>query len=382
VGEVFLAALRLGLTSFGGPAAHLGYFRREYVDRRRWLDDSGYAEVVAIAQFLPGPTSSQIGAAVGYARRGAAGAAAAWLGFTLPSAVAMALFARFATTADLADARWLTALKLVAVAVVLDAVLGMARTLTRTLRTAVIAVGVGGVLALAPPSGLLQVGCLVAAGLAGLVWGDRAGTAPVSAAAPLRVSPRAGVLLFGALLALVGLLPAAPGVLGDLARTMVRAGALVFGGGHVVLPLLRAGTVPDLVPEADFLSGYGAAQAVPGPLFTFASFLGEAAAGPAGAALATVSIFLPGLLLFFGVLPFWTALRRRAPVRAAVVGVNAGVVGLLAAAWIDPITSSAVHSVGRAVFAAVLFALLRLRRVPPVVVVALAVIASPLLDLL
>jgi len=380
--EVFTAALRLGLTSFGGPTAHLGYFRREYVERRGWLDDAAYAELVAIAQFLPGPSSSQVGAAVGAVRAGAAGALAAWLGFTLPSALLMALFAELATTRDVADALWLHALKLVAVAVVLDAVLGMARTLTRTALTAGLAVVVGVTVLLLPTSGAVQVTALIlAGGVSALAL--RHGTQPAAASSlPLPVSRRNGLALLGAVVMLAVMLPFAPsaGRLGELGAGLFRSGALVFGGGHVVLPLLRAETVPGLVAADTFLAGYGAAQAVPGPLFTFGAFLGEVAAGPGGAVVATVAIFAPGLLLFFGVLPFWQGIRSRPMVRATLIGVNAGVVGLLAAAWVDPIVATSVTSVLDAGYAAVLFALLRWR-LPPIAIVAVALVASPMLAL-
>ncbi len=378
--EVFTVALRLGLTSFGGPIAHLGYFRTEYVQRRRWLGEADYAELVALAQFLPGPSSSQVGAAVGYARAGAPGAAAAWLGFTLPSAVALAGFAALSRSIDVASAPWLHALKLVAVAVVLDAVIGMARTLANTTRTASLAAGVALAVLLLPVAAWTQVVCLVAAAGAGvLLLRDRR---PVESAAPVRVPRAVGATLLGLAAVLFLLAPLlARGPLGSVVAAAYRSGALVFGGGHVVLPLLQSQVVPDPVPQADFLAGYGATQAVPGPLFTFASYLGEVVAGPVGAIAATLAIFAPGLLLLFGTLPFWSAVRAKPVVRAALTGVNAGVVGLLAAALLTPIATSSLTSPLDVVYAAVLFAAVRFGRRPAWQVVLLAVAASPLLAL-
>ena len=381
--EVFTVALRLGVTSFGGPIAHLGYFRIEYVERRRWLDDAAFAELVALGQFLPGPTSSQVGMAVGYARAGLSGAAAAWIGFTLPSAVIMTIFGAIATGGAVGgDELWLRALKLVAVAVVLDAVIGMARQLAATWPRAVIAVITGAVLLLLPASGFIQVACLLVAAFVGLLW-FRSKLDAQPGELPIRVGRRTGLMAltaFGALLAALPLISGL-GVLADLADAMYRAGALVFGGGHVVLPLLEAETVPNLVSETEFLAGYGVAQALPGPLFTFAAYLGQVAAGLPGAVVATIAMFLPGSLILFGVLPFWQQVRANARVQAALVGVNAAVVGLLGAAWIDPITTSSVTTVADAVFAVALFGALHFAKAPPWMVVIAAVLASPLLGL-
>ncbi len=382
--ETFWVALRLGLTSFGGPSAHVGYFRKEYVERRGWLTDDRFAELVAVVQFLPGPSSSQLGATIGYARSRWAGAAGAWLGFTAPSAVAMAVFAAVASRADLAGAVWLHALTLVAVAIVADAVLSMARTLAGTVRTATVAVTVAVMVLLLPTSGVIQLGALAVAALAGLLIarGSHApsGPAPTLLDVPRRAGAAALALfgvLFVAVISLRGLLDGHP--VPALAAGMFRSGALVFGGGHVVLPLLQAETVPQLVTADEFLAGYGAAQAMPGPLFTFAPFLGQSAAGIPGAVVATLAIFLPGMLLTFGVMPFWAGLRTRPSVRAALVGVNASVVGLLAAALVDPIGTGSVRTWLDLAYAATLFALLRLVRARPIVVVAAALAASPLL---
>jgi chromate transporter len=381
VGEVFAVALRLGLTSFGGPVAHLGYFRTEYVQRRRWLDDEAYAEIVALAQVLPGPASSQVGFAVGMTQRGLAGGLAAWVGFTLPSAALLAGFAALATGADLGSPAWLTALKVVAVAVVADALLGMARRLAATTLTAALAVGAFAAAVLAP-SALTQVGALVVAGLLGLVLlrdVDAAGPLEL----PVRTSRRVGVAClaaFGLLLAGLPLL-AGSGLLAEVAAIHYRAGALVFGGGHVVLPLLEQQVVPALMDSSTFLAGYGMAQAVPGPLFTFASYLGQVVAGVPGALVATVFIFLPGFLLLLGVLPFWSAVRANRPMQAALVGVNAGVVGILGAALYDPIVTSTLVGPAEVVLAVALFVALHVGRLPAWGVVLAALAASPLLSL-
>jgi chromate transporter len=379
---VFTVALRLGMTSFGGPIAHLGYFRAEYVERRRWLSDAAFAEFVAIGQFLPGPASSQVGMAVGYTRAGLVGAVAGWAGFTLPSAVAMAIFGALAATGGVGEEVWLRALKLVAVAVVLDAVIGMAGRLARTPTTAVVAVLTGVVLLLLPTSGLVQPGCLAVAALLGLLL-FRSKPLSDTASLVLHVGKRTGAVALAAFAVLLLVLPLLSGLgtLLELADAMYRAGALVFGGGHVVLPLMQAETVPNLVSEDAFLAGYGAAQALPGPLFTFATYLGQVAAGFPGAFVSTIAVFLPGFLILLGVLPFWHQVRSDPRVQAALVGVNAAVVGLLGAALIDPIATSAVTSVVDAVFAAALFLAVRVAKAPPWLVVLTAVLASPLLGL-
>jgi chromate transporter len=382
LGEVFTVALRLGLTSFGGPIAHLGYFRDEYVTRRGWLTDEAYSEIVALAQVLPGPASSQVGFAVGWTQRRLPGALAAFMGFTLPSALVLAGFAALVTTADLAGATWLTALTIVAVAVVLNAVIGMGRTLAGTARTAAVAVAAFGLVTLVATP-LAQAGAIVLAGVVGAwLFGGADARGPVEL--PLHVGRRwglAALILFGALL--VGLpLLAGSGLLADLAGIHYRAGALVFGGGHVVLPLLEQPLVPELMDSSTFLAGYGMAQAVPGPLFTFAAYLGQVVAGPTGALVAVVFIFAPGFLLLAGVLPFWTRVRTNARVQAGLVGVNAAVVGVLAAALYDPIIVTTLVGPVEVVFAAALFVALHVGRAPSWAVVVAAVLASPLLDLL
>lgn len=382
LGEVFTVALRMGLTSFGGPIAHLGYFRNEYVQRRGWLTDEAYSEIVALAQVLPGPASSQVGFAVGWTQRRLPGALAAFVGFTLPSALVLAAFGAIVTTADVADATWLAALKIVAVAVVLDAVLGMGRSLAATAPAATVAslTFVGLLLA---PSPVVQVGSLTLAGLAG-VWLFAGSAARGPTRLPLTFSRRWGVVALTVFGVLLLALPFAAGIgtLADLAAIHYRAGSLVFGGGHVVLPLLEAPMVPELMTSQTFLAGYGMSQAVPGPLFTFAAYLGQVVGGPIGALVAIVFVFAPGFLLLLGVLPFWSRVRANARVQAGLVGVNAAVVGVLAAALYDPIIVTTLLGPVEVGLAAALFVALHFWKVPPWAIVVGAVLASPLLDLL
>jgi chromate transporter len=377
---IFRVFLRLGLTSFGGPIAHLGYFRTEFVERRRWLSEAAYADLVALGQLVPGPASSQVGFAVGLIRGGLPGALAAWLGFTLPSAVAMGVFATGAPalTGPVA-AGVLHGLKVVAVAVVAQAVWSMARSLAPDGPRRAIAV-VATVIVTASPTAGGQIAAILAGAAAG-AWGLRAGAAaaPASRApAPVSRAPALGALA-AFLVLLLGLPVAAalwPAPAVSVAEAFYRAGALVFGGGHVVLPLLHSAVVdPGWVSEAAFLSGYGAAQAVPGPLFTFAAYLGAAMdvlpSRAAGAALALVAIFLPGLLLVVGALPFWEALRRPAGATAALRGVNAAVVGVLLAALYDPVWTKGIGGPADFVLALVAFALLVVGKVPPWIAVLL-----------
>lgn len=381
-GEVFLAFLKLGLTSFGGPIAHLGYFRDEIVVRRRWMDEAQYADLVALCQFLPGPASSQVGFALGLWRAGPLGALAAWIAFTLPSAILLVLFALGAAALHGPLAQGiLHGLKLVAVAVVAQAVWGMARSLTPDRQRATIAVGA--VLVIIAVGGSLgQIAAIVLGGLAGLAFcGNGAGTTVPPTGFP--VSRSAGVVclaLFAILLVGLPLLVSAGNDHGlGLFDAFYRAGALVFGGGHVVLPLLDAETVATgWVSKDAFLAGYGAAQAVPGPLFTFAAYLGAVGAqwpnGIAGALIALPAIFLPGFLLLVGVLPFWDALRTRPYAQAAMRGANAAVVGILGAALYDPVWTGAVlRPIDFAMVLAGFVALVAWKAPPWMVVVALAV---------
>jgi len=377
---VLLVFLRLGLTSFGGPVAHLGYFRTEFVERRRWLDDRSYSELVALCQFLPGPASSQVGMALGLSRAGWVGALMAWAGFTLPSALALVIFAYgIVHYGDLAASGAVQGLKVAAVAVVAQAVWGMAGSLCPDRPRAGLAI-FSALLTLVLPSALGQIGAILVCGLIG--WRLlRLPHRPVPADIGHGVSRRAGTIalvLFAVLLLGLPLLAAASGSpRWGLVEGFYRAGALVFGGGHVVLPLLQAAVVPGgMVSNADFLAGYGAAQAIPGPLFAFAAYLGAVMQGPlsgwTGGLLLLVVIFLPAFLLVVGALPFWDALRRREAIQSAVAGINAGVVGLLLSALYDPVWTSAIHSRMDFGLALAAFGLLVHARVSPVMVVALS----------
>jgi chromate transporter len=382
--EVLRVFLRLGLTSFGGPVAHLGYFRAEFVERRRWLDEPAFADIVALCQFLPGPASSQVGISLGILRAGLPGAFAAWLGFTSPSALAMILFAYGVTEfGDLSHAPWLHGLKIVAVAVVAQAVWGMARSLSPDRERATIAVG-SAILALAVPSAAGQIGAIVAGGLIG--WALLRGTAPQAGVGlavhlPPVWSVAAAIAFFGLLIGLPVLAAAVPSQTIALIDSFYRSGSLVFGGGHVVLPLLQAAVVPPgWVTNDTFLAGYGAAQAVPGPLFTFSAYLGTVM-GPApngwiGGLICLGAIFLPSFLLLIGALPFWDTLRRRPAVQSALRGVNAAVVGLLLAALYKPVWTSAILAPTDFAIGIVAFLLLALWAVPPWVVVILGAAAA------
>ena len=382
-GEVLRAFLRLGLTSFGGPIAHIGYFRHELVLRRRWLDEAHFGDLVALCQFLPGPASSQVGFALGLLRGGPLGALAAWCGFTLPSAILLVAFAYLAgELGGTAGQALIHGLKLVAVAVVAQAVWGMAQGLAPDRPRSAIAVAA--ILLVLAGGPLGQVGAIALGAAAGLLL---CRAAPAAAGHRLRfpLSRQAGavaLVLFFALLIGMPWLAGRSGA-GGLASfdAFYRSGALVFGGGHVVLPLLRTAVVdPGWVSPDAFLAGYGAAQAVPGPLFTFAAYLG-AIMGPApngllGAAVALVAIFLPGLLLLIGALPFWDVLRARPAAQAAMRGANAAVVGVLGAALYDPVWTSAVATPVDFALAVAGFVLLTVWRTPPLVVVVAISAAS------
>jgi chromate transporter len=387
--EVFWVATRLGLTSFGGPIAHLGYFHDEYVRRRKWLDEASYADLVALCQFAPGPTSSKVGFSIGIARAGYLGGLAAWLGFTLPSALALLLFSYGAgALRGPAGSGLLHGLKLVAVAIVAQAVWGMARTLCPDRERASIA-AVAALIVLLGTSAFSQLAAIVLGAVAG-AWLCRHSGVVRAEHAPIKVSRRVGVAALVAFFALLVGLPVLRGVTGLQTIAMVeafyRSGALVFGGGHVVLPLLREAVVaPGWVGDDAFLAGYGAAQAVPGPLFTFAAYLGAvmrpAPHGVLGGVLGLVSIFLPGLLLHLGTLPFWETFRQRAATQAVMRGINAAVVGLLGAALYSPIWTSAIEAPRDVAVALIAFVLLVAWKAPPVVVVAVSALGGILLAL-
>ena len=381
---IFLPILRLGLTSFGGPVAHIGYFRDEFVVRRKWLDERAYADLVALCQFLPGPASSQVGIGVGLSRAGLPGAVAAWIAFTMPSAIALILFGYGVTAfGDAVGSGALHGLKVVAVAVVAQAVWGMARNLCpdakRTTLAVLATVGV-----LAVPSPFAQVGAIVIGGLIG--WAIlRADTPTDHVDLGVRVNRGVAIaalaLFFAALVGLPVLASAYPSQTLALVDSFYRSGSLVFGGGHVVLPLLQSEVVgPGWVSKDAFLAGYGAAQAVPGPLFTFAAYLGtvmtDAPNGIAGGLICLLAIFASSFLLVIGAMPFWDALRRVGAVRNALQGVNAVVVGLLLAALYDPVWTSAILSASDFGLGLAAFTLLVFWKTPPWLVVVLTALGG------
>ena len=385
--EVLHVSLKLGLTSFGGPIAHLGYFRDEYVVRRRWLDEKTYADLVALSQFLPGPASSKVGIAIGFFRAGYIGAFISWVGFTLPSAIALVLFAYgIDALGGALGGGWLHGLKVVAVAVVAQAVLGMMRSLAPDRARATVAV-IAAVIVLWFPNAWGQI--------AAIIFGFAVGITVLHISAPhdhvslpVQVGRTTGAILlalfFVILIGLPLLNAAAPTHTLRLFEAFYRAGSLVFGGGHVVLPLLQASVVPPgWVSNDAFLAGYGAAQAVPGPLFTFSAYLG-AVMGPqpngwAGAALCLVAMFLPAFFLTLGALPFWDDLRRRPGAQSALRGVNAAVVGLLLAALYNPVWTSGITGPYDFALAVAAFLLLFMWQTPPWLVVGFCAVGGGVL---
>lgn len=383
--EVLGVSTRLGFTSFGGPIAHLGYFHDEYVRRRKWLDESSYADLVALCQFLPGPASSQVGIGIGMMRAGLWGGLASFIGFTFPSVVALVIFALLMQGFDIGQAAWIHGLKIVAVAIVAHAVLGMAQKLTpdRSRQTiAILAV----ILILLWPTAFTQVSVIILAGLIGFLLYRNLETQKVSTI-HMPVSPSFGLICLGLFFTLLIVLPILNGWTSSywvaVFDSFYRAGSLVFGGGHVVLPLLEREVVPvGWVDNEAFLAGYGAAQAVPGPLFTFAAYLGAVMNGWVGALVATVAIFLPAFLLIIGTLPFWGSLRQNPNIQGALFGVNAAVVGILVAALYDPIWTSSILSPVDFALASVLFGMLVFWKLPPWIVVLSGALGGTLIALL
>lgn len=376
--RIFIAFLRLGISCFGGPIAHLGYFREVFVHRRRWLDDHAYGDLVSLSQFLPGPASSQVGIGLGLLRGGLPGALAAWLGFTLPSALALTLFGLLLMhSVGTVDMPWLHGLKVAAVAVVAQALWGMGRNLCPDKERASLAV-VAAIFTVLLPGTANQIGVLAMTALVGMRWLTPTGELPHSPF-PVGLSKRLGMVALGLFFAILLILPPLAAHSGSyllsLFDSFFRAGALVFGGGHVVLPVLQAEVVPHgWVSNAAFLAGYGAAQAVPGPLFTFAAYLGAVSTGGPngwlGATVALIAIFLPGFLLMVGTLPLWEGLRRYPAMQGAMLGVNAAVVGLLLAAFYQPVWTSAIHAPADFALALGAFLLLVFWKMPPWLVVA------------
>ena len=382
--EVLRVFLSLGVTCFGGPIAHIGYFRDEFIVRRRWIDEQAYADLVGLCQFLPGPASSQVGFSLGLMRAGYRGGLAAWTGFTLPSAIALVLFAYGAgELGGPVGIGLLHGLKLVAVAIVAQAVWGMARTLCPDRERASIAV-IAALIILFSTSSVSQIVAILLGGIAG-IWLCRAGAPETTGHVTVPVSHTVGLVALTAFFVLLAGLPVLRGLVNaqglSLFDAFYRSGALVFGGGHVVLPLLREAFVtPGWISDDAFLAGYGAAQAVPGPLFTFAAYLGTVVKpsphGLPGAVLGLIGIFLPGVLILMGTLPFWDSFRKRAGAQAVMRGVNAAVVGLLGAALYNPVWTSSVKTSGDFGIALVGFVLLTVWRAPPLVVVTVSALGG------
>ena len=383
--EIFLVSTRLGLTSFGGPTAHLGYFHEEYVRRRKWMGEKSYADLVALAQFLPGPASSQVGIGIGVMHAGILGGIISFIGFTLPSVIALILFALLLTGFDIGNAGWIHGLKIVAVAIVAHAIIGMAKNLTPDLKRKAIAIFalIGTLLW---QSAFTQVGVILIAAFFGFLLfkqHDKVEITKSNFPITKRVSMICLLLFFG----LLFLLPLIKEVTGSywvaMFDSFYRSGSLVFGGGHVVLPLLEQELVPiGWISEESFLAGYGATQAVPGPLFTFAAYLGAVMKGWRGGLVATLAVFLPAFLLILGALPFWDVLRNNPKIKGAIMGVNAAVIGILISAFYFPIWTSSILAPIDFALAAILFSMLAYWKLPPWIIVLTGAIGGSLMTLI
>lgn len=383
--EVLFVSTKLGLTSFGGPVAHLGYFHEEYIRRRKWMDERSYADLVALCQFLPGPASSQIGIGIGVMRAGVLGGIFAFIGFTMPSVILLILFALILQGLHITDASWIHGLKLVAVAIVAHAIIGMAEKLTPDIQRKIIAL-------FAVASTLLwqtaytQVGIIIVSGIIGfLIYKEH--KEEKNEQYSFFISKKFAsicLILFFSLLILLPVLREVTSISWiAMFDSFYRAGSLVFGGGHVVLPLLEKEFVPTgMLSKETFLAGYGATQAVPGPLFTFAAYLGTIMNGLQGGLLATVAVFLPAFLLIFGTLPFWDTLRKNNKIKGALMGVNAAVVGILISAFYSPIWTSSILAPIDFVFAAILFSMLAYWKLPPWIIVLTGAIGGIILEII
>lgn len=377
--EILFASTKLGLTSFGGPVAHLAYFKDEYIDRRKWLDDKTYADIIAICQFLPGPASSQVGMSIGMLRGGLLGGLISWLGFTVPSIIVLIIFALLYQTFSLGDAGFIHSLKIVAAAVVLHALIGLGKKLTPDKPRIAIALAATAIMLLYP-SAWMQILIILGAGLLGFkFFTDKADSKvqPFS----INISKKLGLTSLGILISSLILLPLlnrlSDNPLLNIFDIFFRVGSLVFGGGHVVLPMIEREVVPQgLLTANEFLAGYGMAQAVPGPLFTFSSYLGTMMEGITGAIVATVGIFLPSFLLIVAALPFLNELRKRATFQGILMGVNASVVGILLAAFYDPVIRSSIFDASDFALGVILFALLNIWKVPAWLIVILGVVGG------
>ncbi|MBS4196053.1 chromate transporter [Lederbergia citri] len=383
--EILFVSTRLGLISFGGPIAHLGYFHEEYIRRRKWMDEKSYADLVALCQFLPGPASSQVGIGIGVMRAGILGGIISFLGFTLPSVIALIVFALILKGMDIGNAGWIHGLKLVAVAVVGHAILGMAQKLTPDLKRKAIAL-MALVIILLWQTAFTQVGVILLSAFLGFVlYKNHRDEENSNIHFP--ISRKIGIICLSLFFGLLILLPILREISSldwvEMFDSFYRSGSLVFGGGHVVLPLLEREFVPTgWLSEESFLAGYGAAQAVPGPLFTFAAYLGAVMNGWSGGVIATIAIFLPAFLLILGTLPFWDQLRRNPKIKGALMGVNAAVVGILIAAFYQPIWTSSILKPIDFAFAAVLFSMLVYWKLSPWIIVVTGAIGGALLTLL
>ena len=383
--EILALSTKLGLTSFGGPTAHLGYFHNEYIQKRKWMDEKSYADLVALCQFLPGPASSQVGIGIGVARAGVLGGIVSFIGFTLPSVIALILFALILQEFDINQSGWIHGLKIVAVAVVAHAIIGMAQNLTPDIKRKGIAL-FALVATLFWQTTFTQVLVIVISALFGYFLYKQV---QISDGGKMNfpISRLFGSVCLGLFFGLLLLLPIINGLISSnwlaMFDSFYRSGALVFGGGHVVLPLLQSEFVPTgQITEEAFLSGYGATQAVPGPLFTFAAYLGTVMFGWQGGILATIAIFLPAFLLVIGTLPFWDILRSHPKMRGSLMGVNAAVVGILISAFYHPIWTSSILSPIDFAFAASLYSMLAFWKLPPWIVVITGAIGGSLIALI
>jgi chromate transporter len=384
--ELLLISTRLGLTSFGGPTAHLGYFHEEYIRRRKWMDEKTYADLVALAQFLPGPASSQVGIGIGVMRAGVLGGIVSFIGFTFPSVIALILFATLLTNYDVGEAGWIHGLKIVAVAVVAHAILGMAKNLTPDLKRKAIAL-LALIGTLVAQSAITQVGVILVAALIGFLLYNKQLIVLDKTKSNFPISKKISALCFALFFGLLFLLPFMRELTGSywiaMFDSFYRSGSLVFGGGHVVLPLLEQEFVPTgWITEEAFLAGYGATQAVPGPLFTFAAYLGTVMKGWLGGLVATIAVFLPAFLLILGALPFWDQLRNNPKIKGAIMGVNAAVIGILISALYHPIWTSSILAPMDFALAALLFSMLSYWKLPPWMIVITGAFGGTLLTFL
>ncbi|MFP3729172.1 chromate transporter [Priestia filamentosa] len=383
--EILLVSTRLGLTSFGGPIAHLGYFHEEYIRRRKWMDEKSYADLVALCQFLPGPASSQVGIGIGVMRAGLLGGILAFIGFTLPSVIGLILFALLIQGLNIGDASWIHGLKIVAVVIVAHAILGMTQKLTPDLpRKSIALFALVGTLLW--QTAFIQIGVIILAGIVGyILYKNQSDYDQFQLIFP--ISKKLGSICLSLFFGLLIFLPILREITSlswvALFDSFYRSGSLVFGGGHVVLPLLQKEFVPTgWLSQDSFLAGYGATQAVPGPLFTFAAYIGAVINGWKGGLIATIAIFLPAFLLILGTLPFWDKLRRNPKIKGALIGVNAAVVGILISAFYDPIWTSAILKPVDFAFSAVLFSMLVYWKLPSWIVVITGAFGGILLSLI